>query len=127
MRKHLNLALVVALLALVYVSSAYAYRSPTRSERRQIVAAIDRFLYTQNCAPTHTCNPKVTNIRVSLANQTFATAHLFAPKVGSALALLHRKYGTWRLTDLGTQFVGCSGKAPKAVRVDLELTCPGGR
>ena len=57
---------------------------------------------------------------------TSAGAHP-SPELGGALVLLHKVYGTWRVTEVGSAFVGCDGKAPKAVRIDLELTCPGGK
>jgi hypothetical protein len=118
---------VAALLAGVLASSATAYRSPTASERRQIIAAILLSQQQHDCQSTRTCRPQISGIRVSLANTSFATADLWVPRIGGALALLHRQYGTWRVTDTGSAFVGCGGKAPKMVRVDLTLTCPYGK
>jgi hypothetical protein len=106
--------LALAALALVCASSAFAYRNPTPRERSQIIAAIRKEVYG---SPTRRC------LRVSLADQSFARAFISAPNVEGATALLHKKYGTWRLTSYGSSGVGCDGKAPKAVRVDLELTC----
>lgn len=121
------LALLVALAFVsVFATAASAYRAPRGSERTQIVAAIHRYLLTQDCKSTGTCRPQISQVRVSLANQSFASAALWVPRVGGSLALLHRRYGTWRVTSLGSADVGC-GNAPKAVRVDLELTCPGGK
>jgi hypothetical protein len=118
---------VAALLAGALASSAAAYRSPTAAERTQIIAAILLFQQQQGCQRTRTCRPQVSHIRISLANTSFATATLLVPRIGYALALLHMKYGTWRVAGLGSAFVGCGGQAPKMVRVDLELTCPGGK
>ncbi len=122
-----SIFLVALVVAGVAATGAAAYRAPTKVERRQIVAAIYDYQRRNDCAATHTCKPRISNVRVSLANTTYATASLYIPAIGGALVLLHKKYGTWRVTDIGSQFVGCSGKAPKAVRVDLELTCPGGK
>jgi hypothetical protein len=120
------LLFIACLVALVVAGVASAYRAPSRSERAQIVDAILSYQQQQNCGAVHTCKPQITRVRVSLANQSYATAFLYIPSVGGVLALLHKRYGTWRVTDLGSQFVGC-GKAPKAVRVDLEIRCAGGK
>jgi hypothetical protein len=125
----MKLVLVAFVLAVAgaVAAAAYAYRAPTKTEKLQIVAAILAYQQHQDCQPDHTCHPQISHIKISLANTTYATATLYLPAVGSALALLHKRYGTWRVTELGEQFVGCDGKAPKAVPVDLELTCPGGK
>jgi hypothetical protein len=125
-RAKLFFVCISVVLAGMFVAAASAYRAPTKVERRQIVTAIDRFQQRQDCGATHTCHPTISKIRVSLANTAYATANVYVRSVGGALVLLHKLYGTWRVTDIGTEFVGC-GKAPKAVRVDLELTCPGGK
>lgn len=122
---HLVLAaLAVGILAGSVAGAAIAYRSPTPTERKAIVAAVNRFQLKQDCESTHTCRPKVSNIRVSLANQSFAMANVYVPGIGGAQVLLHKLYGTWRVTDIGSSDVGC-GKAPKTVRIDLEITCGG--
>ena len=109
------------------VASAYAFRAPTKTERRQIVAAIFDKQRRNGCHSFRTCHPHISRIRVSLANTGYASATLSSGVTPDAFALLHKLYGSWRVTDIGTDdYVGC-GKAPKAVRVDLELTCPGGK
>jgi hypothetical protein len=120
-------ASTIVLVALILAPLALAYRAPTSAEKTQIVAAVHTYLIKSNCTATHTCHPRITSVRVSLANQHYATAFLNVPRVGVATVLLHKLYGTWRVTDLGSSDVGCGGKAPKSVRVDLELTCPGGK
>lgn len=123
--RHFALALVaVVILAGLLAGFASAYRSATRAERKAIVAAIDRFQLKQDCVSAHTCRPKVSGVRVSLADQSFAMANVYVPGIGGAEVLLHKLYGTWRVTDIGSSDVGC-GKAPKAVRIDLEITCGG--
>lgn len=123
--RRLALALAsLALIAAATATSASAYRSATAPERKAIVAAIDRYQITQDCEATRTCSPTISNIRVSLANQSFAMADLYVRGVGGAEVLLRKLYGTWRVRDIGSSDVGC-GKAPKAVRVDLEITCGG--
>jgi hypothetical protein len=120
-------AAVVVFLAGAFVTAGYAYRAPTAAERRQIVAAILDKQRRNNCHSIRTCHPHISHIRVSLANTRYASATLSVRGYPDALALLHKLYGTWRVTDVGSsRYVGC-GKAPKAVRVDLELTCPGGK
>ena len=112
------------------VSAALAYRQPTTSERMQIVAAIKQNMLSQGdswCYGTAKGCAQITHIRISLADQSFASAAMYKASIGGALILLHKKYGTWRVTDLGSAFVGCADKAPKVVRVDLELKCPGGK
>ncbi len=123
--KPLFVAILIVLAGLI-IASAYAYRAPTKTERRQIVAAIFDKQRRNNCHSIRTCHPHISHIRVSLANTRYASAILSVRGYDDALALLHKLYGTWRVTDVGTHNVGC-GKAPKAVRVDLELTCPGGK
>jgi hypothetical protein len=116
--------LLAALLTGFLAETANAYRKSTPTERRAIVAAIDLFQLKQDCASTRTCKPRVSDIRISLADQSFAMAGVWVPNVGGAQVLLHKVYGTWRVKDIGSSDVGC-GKAPKAVRVDLEITCGG--
>jgi hypothetical protein len=124
--KPLFVAVVVVLVGLI-VANAYAYRAPTKTERRQIVAAILDKQRRNDCHSIRTCHPHISHIRVSLATTRYASATLSVRGYPDALALLHKLYGTWRVTDVGSsRYVGC-GKAPKAVRVDLELTCPGGK
>jgi hypothetical protein len=124
--KPLFVAVVVVLAGLI-VANAFAYRAPTKTERRQIVAAIFDKQRRNKCHSIRTCHPHISDIRVSLANTRYARATLSVRGYDDALALLHKLYGTWRVTDVGSsRYVGC-GKAPKAVRVDLELTCPGGK
>ncbi|HEV2592859.1 MAG TPA: hypothetical protein VGU02_13315 [Gaiellaceae bacterium] len=36
---------------------------------------------------------------------------MYTRRAGGAMVLLHKLYGTWRVTDIETSFVGC-GKAP---------------
>jgi hypothetical protein len=124
--KLLFVAAVVVLVGLID-ANAYAYRAPTKTERRQIVAAIFDKQRRNDCHSIRTCHPHISHIRVSLANTRYASATISVRGYEDALALLHKRYGTWRVTDVGSsQYVGC-GKAPKAVRVDLELTCPDGK
>ena len=124
--KLLLLAIVIVLAGLV-AANAYAWRAPTKTERRQIVAAIFDKQRRNDCHSFRTCHPHISHIKVSLANTSFASANLRVRGYDDALALLHKLYGTWRVTAVGSsKYVGC-GKAPKAVRVDLELTCPGGK
>lgn len=124
--KPLFVAVVVVLAGLI-VANASAYRAPTKTEQRQIVAAIFDKQRRNHCHSIRTCHPHISHIRVSLANTRYASATLSVRGYPDALALLHKLYGTWRVTDVGSsQYVGC-GKAPKAVRVDLELRCPSGK
>jgi hypothetical protein len=124
--KPLFLAIVVVLAGLI-VANAYAWRAPSKTERRQIVAAIYDKQRRNDCHSFRTCHPHISDIKVSLANTRYASAMLHVRGYDDALALLHKLYGTWRVTEVGSSpFVGC-GKAPKAVRVDLELKCPGGK
>ncbi len=123
--KPLFVAIVIVLAGSI-VGNAYAYRAPTKTERRQIVAAILDKQRRNDCHSFRTCHPHISDIRVSLANTSFASATLHVRGFDDAVALLHKLFGAWRVTDTGTQYVGC-GKAPKAVRIDLELTCPGGK
>ncbi len=120
-------AAVVVVLAGMVVAAAYAFRAPTETERRGIVAAILDKQLRNNCHGFSACHPHISRIRVSLANTHYASATLSVPGYHDAYALLRKLYGSWRVTDIGTDhYVGC-GKAPKAVRVDLELTCFGGK
>jgi hypothetical protein len=119
------LAAAIALLAIT--ATAGAYRPPTAAERAQIVKAVHASLGYMSCVATGTCPPRIDPIRVSVVEDTFATAGISIPKFGSATALVHKKHGTWRVTDLGSADVGCDGDAPKAVRTDLGLACPGGK
>jgi hypothetical protein len=124
--KPLFVAVVVVLAGLI-AANAYAWRAPTKSERLGIVAAIFDKQRRNGCNSFRTCHPQISDIRVSLANTTYASAILHVRGYDDALAVLHKMYGTWRVRDVGTsRFVGC-GKAPKAVRVDLELMCPRGK
>ena len=125
--KLLITTVLVLLAAGALVAAATAYRAPTKIEKREIVAAIFDKQRRNNCHSVRTCHPQISHIRVSVANTRYASATLSVRGYDDALALLHRLYGTWRVTDVGSsQYVGC-GKAPKAVRVDLELSCPGGK
>jgi hypothetical protein len=123
----LLVAAVTLALASALAAAAYAYRAPTKTEKREIVAAILDKQRRNNCHSFRNCHPHISRIRVSLANTRYASASLSVRGYPDALALLHKLYGTWRVTDIGSsQYVGC-GKAPKAVRVDLELKCPSGK
>ena len=118
---------VVVVLAGVVVASAYAWRAPTNSERRQIVAAILDKQRQNACHSFRTCHPHISDIRVSLANVRFARATLSVRGYPDARAVLLKLYGSWRVTAVGSsRYVGCA-EAPKAVRVDLEIKCPGGK
>ena len=120
------LAIVVVLAGLI-VANADAWRGPTKIERRQIVAAICDQQRQNNCHSFRTCHPHISDIRVSLANTRFARATLHVRGYDDAVAVLRKLYGSWRVAEVGSSpFVGC-GKAPKAVRIDLELKCPGGK
>jgi hypothetical protein len=117
----------VVVFAGVAVASAYAWRAPTKAERRQIVAAIYDKQRQNDCRTFRTCHPHISDIRVSLANTRYASALLHVHGYDDALAVLHKLYGSWRVAQVGSSpFVGC-GVAPKAVRIDLELKCPGGK
>ena len=118
---------VVAVLAGLMVANAYAWRAPTNTERRQILAAILDKQRQNGCDSFRTCHPHITDMRVSLANTRYARATLSVRGYPDALALLLKLYGSWRVTAVGSsRYVGCA-KAPKAVRVDLEIECPGGK
>ena len=99
-------ASTITLVALIVAPLALAYRAPTNAEKTQIVSAIHSYLIKSNCAATRTCHPRISGVRVSLANRQYATAFLNVPGVGVATVLLHRLYGTWRVTDLGQQRCG---------------------
>ena len=120
-------ALAAATAVLAVTATAGAYREPTAAERAQIVKAVHASLGYMPCVATGSCPPRIDPIRVSVVEATFATAGISIPKIGSATALVHKKHGTWRVTDLGSADVGCDGDAPKAVRTDLGLGCPGGK
>lgn len=118
---------ITVVLAGQIVANAYAWREPTKSERRGIIAAIYDKQRRNQCHSFRTCHPHISDIRVSLANTSYASAMLHVRGYDDALAVLHKLYGTWRVTAVGASpFIGC-GKAPKAVRIDLELKCPGGK
>ena len=118
---------VVVVLAGLIAANAYAWRAPTQIERLGIVAAILDKQRRNDCHSFRTCHPHISDIKVSLANTSYASAILHVRGYQDALAVLHKLYASWRVTAVGTsRFVGC-GQAPKAVRVDLELMCPGGK
>src|SRR5262249_4208975 len=105
----------------------YAWRSPTNSERREIVAAIHDKQLQNGCHSFRTCHPHISDIRISLANTRFARATLSVRGYPDARAVLVKLYGSWHVTAVGSsQYVGWA-KAPKAVRVDLGIECPGGK
>ena len=117
----------MVVLAGLIVADAYAWRAPTKTEQVQIAAAIFDKQQRNDCHGFRACHPHISDIRVSLANASYARATLSVRGYRDARALLHKLYGSWRVTDVGTDdYVGC-GKAPKPVRVDLELECPGGK
>jgi hypothetical protein len=123
------IATLILIVTLATAQSASAYRQPTTTERAQIIVAIKQEMLKEGdswCYGPATRCAQIGHIRVSVANPAFATAAIYKASIGGALILLHKLYGTWRVTALGSAFVGC-GKAPKAVRVDLEISCPGGK
>jgi hypothetical protein len=123
--KSVFVVIVVVLVGLI-AANAYAWRAPTKTERIGIVTAIHDNQRHNDCHSYRTCHPHISDIRVSLANTSYASAMLHVRGYDDVLAVLHKLYGSWHVTAAGTsQYVGC-GKAPKAVRVDLDLWCPPG-
>jgi hypothetical protein len=71
-----SLFFAVVVLAGLIVANAYAYRAPTNTERRQIVAAILDKQRRNNCNSFRACHPHISRMRISVANTSYASANL---------------------------------------------------
>ena len=105
-------------------ATADAARSPTHSES----AAIAKAAYGSPYARLVLGKFVVRTVRVSTHGPWARAALAAKPRPGTrvlaALAVFKRTHGTWTLAQLGTARVGCDIGMPKAVRRDLQLTCP---
>ena len=120
-------SLAVAVVAVV-PSAAIASRSPTSSER----SILDRTVITYiDTARDHCCvkglHARVIAIRVSTIDPTWAVvAAAIRDSSGhqaqGADLVMHHVRSKWQVEDMGTAVLGCG--VPKAVRKDLQLTCP---
>jgi hypothetical protein len=110
----------VVLCALAPTSAAQARRAPTKGEVSAITAALHK-----STAIRHGLCFHVRNIVISTAGP-WASAKVVRCDDGrrydTALAVLQRCRGKWRVRDLGTSGVGCT-VAPARVRRDLKLSC----
>ena len=122
-----GLAIAALAITLTAASLAEAARSPTRSERAAIVKTV-------NDATWAIAIPRddiaVTKIRVStvrLPDRLYARVIVYDKRKAhpdTALGVVRRLRGHWRLLTVGTSSVGCR-TVPARVRADLKLTdCP---
>lgn len=111
---------VAALGVLAVTGAAQARRLPTKSEAAAISAALHRTHAIRRGLCFH-----VRNIVISTAGP-WASARVVrcgdGRKFDTALAVLQRSHGKWRVRDLGTADAGCS-VAPARVQRDLRLDC----
>jgi hypothetical protein len=112
---------ITVVCVLAPVSAANARRLPTRRE----VAAISVALHKTHAIRRGLCF-HVRSIVISTAGP-WASARVVpcgnGHRFDTALAVLQRSRGSWRVRDLGTSGVGCT-VAPARVRRDLGLVCP---
>jgi hypothetical protein len=112
---------IAALGLLALTTAADAHRAPTKSESAAISAAIHR---THAGIRRGLCF-HVRNIVISTAGP-WSRARLVRCRDGhrfdTALAVLQRSHGKWRVRDVGTADIGCT-VAPARVRRDLRLLC----
>jgi hypothetical protein len=80
MRAFLGFLIFSVLAVAVVAPTAVAYHAPTKAERTKIVAAIRTYLVKCHYGATHTCHPRISGVRVSLANRKYATAVLNVPR-----------------------------------------------
>jgi hypothetical protein len=111
---------IAVLGVLAVTTTADARRAPTRREATAISAA----LHKSHAIRRGLCF-YVRNIAISTAGP-WARAKVVRCGDGhhfdTALAVLQRSHGTWRVRDLGTADTGCT-VAPARVRRDLRLVC----
>lgn len=111
----------LAALALALAPPAVAHRAPTPSEK----AAISRALHASPATRAVKCF-HVHGVVIASGGQ-WARALVTAcnpQRADTALSVLQKRGGRWRVRDLGTSGVGCT-VAPARVQRDLHLICPG--
>jgi hypothetical protein len=97
---------------------AAASSKPTRADR----LAIRRVVHAAACPKAEKC--EISDILFAKSDSSFARVSVYDPKIGSALAVVRRKGGSWKLVDLGSAYVGCDN-TPRAIHRELVLVCPG--
>jgi hypothetical protein len=110
---------VAVLGVLAAVPAAEARRSPTRSEAAGISSALHSSPATSLVHCFHVRHIVVSTVGPwARANTEPCDKRRF----DSALSVLQRRKGRWRLRDIGTSDAGCT-VAPPRVRRDLRLIC----
>lgn len=113
-------ASIAVLVLLVAVQVAAAHRAPSAPEAVAISRALHSSPATRAVHCFHVRRIVIaTGGRWARANTVPCNRRQF----DSALAVLQRRNGAWRVRDLGTAGVGCT-VAPATVRRDLGLVCP---
>jgi hypothetical protein len=120
------LIIAAALLAVALPAAALASRTATRSEKKELRAAVKSSKLVGK--KLHKGKFKLSKPRIStkgpwakaavIPNGTYTDP--FDPTIG----LFKRSHGNWKLKAIGSSGVGCSKpRAPRAVRKDLKLRC----
>jgi len=113
---------IMVLGVLAVTTAADARRAPTKRE----AAAISAVLHKPNVGIRRGLCFHVRHIVISTAGP-WARAKLVRcgdeHHFDTALAVLQRSRGRWRVRDVGTAGVGCT-VVPARVRRDLQLLCP---
>jgi hypothetical protein len=105
----------VLTLVLGFGINAYASRSPTRGEAREIRQDAPLYLEGRGW--------RVSGIRVSTVSQSYAKAAVQQGQRGPAgEMILHLRHGIWHEAFLGTNEF-CSARVPKRVLNDLGFRC----
>lgn len=120
-RRFLTCIAIALLGAVMPAGVAGARRAPTKGEAASISRALHASSATRAVRCFHT-----REIVISTAGP-WARARVVrcgdGRRFDTALAVLQRLRGRWRVRDLGTSGAGCT-VAPARVRRDLRLVCP---
>jgi hypothetical protein len=109
--------LSVPLVLLAGAVPAFAERTPTKSENRGIVSAIERVIASQEAPAARRAH--VENVVVSSLNARWARAEMTAKNLDTAMVVLQRRGSTWKVRNWGTAMVMCGIGMPKKVQAEL--------
>ncbi len=109
---------VLALLTVLAIAApALASRAPSASEKLAITEAITNSLKDSGSPAAKTA--KVSGIRISTKNGSWAIAKVSAKNADDAFGALKKTGGKWSLKNLGTAQVQCGIGMPKSIMREL--------
>jgi hypothetical protein len=118
--------IAAVLLAAAVPAVAFASRTPSHSEKKQLRSAVksSKLVPKKIRKGNFTLKSSRISTKGPWAKAAVVSSGVYSDPFDPTIGLFKRSNGHWRLKSVGTSGVGCSHpRAPKSVRKDLKLHC----